>query len=150
MNYDLLREMLDRHEGNWLKKYRCTSGHWSIGRGWNLDANPLPHDIASYLNLTGSILPTMSDRLLNISIDTAVRQCQAIFPKFDEFSDNRQMALVDFVYNVGVGTALKFKKALAAILDDDWDKAANEMRDSDWYHQVGNRGVEVVDMVREG
>jgi len=44
MNLDLLREMIDRHEGNRLKKYRCPAGHWTIGRGWNLDVHSVLFD----------------------------------------------------------------------------------------------------------
>lgn len=150
MNYDLLRIMIDRHEGNWLKKYRCPAGHWTIGRGWNLDAHPLPEDIASYLRLNGEITKTMSDRLLNISIDVALRQCSDIFPQFWGFSERRQMALADFVFNVGAGTALKFKKALAAINAGEWDTAAKEFQDSKWFKQVGTRGYEIVEMIQNG
>lgn len=150
MNVDALKEMIDRHEGNRLKKYRCPAGHWTIGRGWNLDARPLPDDIASYLRLNGEITQTMSDRLLNISIDTATRQAWSIFPQFGGYSERRQMALVDFIFNVGAGTALKFKKALAAIYDGDWNKAADEFKDSKWFKQTVNRSAEICAMIREG
>ncbi len=150
MNLDLLKEMLRRHEGLRLKPYPCSRGKKTIGYGWNMTANPLPPDIAACLNVKGSITEDMANWLLSISIDMATMQCRAIFPKFDEFSDNRQMALVDFVYNVGVGTALKFKKAHAAILAGDWNLAADELKDSGWFSQVGARAVEVTAMVRQG
>jgi len=150
MNHDLLKEMIDRHEGNRLKKYRCPAGHWTISRGWNIDARALPVDIASYLRLYGEITPAMSDRLLNIAIDTAVAQCRSIWPDFENFSERRQLALADFIYNVGAGTALKFRKALAAIEEGDWNKAAREMEDSNYYKQVPNRAKEIVEMVRNG
>lgn len=150
MNYDLLREMLRRHEGLRLKPYRCPAGFWTIGYGWNIQANELPPDIKSCLNVTCSITQDMAERLLNISIDTAERQCKAIFQDFSGFSDARQVALVDWIFNIGIGTAMKFKKAMAAIKAGNWGKAADEMKDSAWFKQVGNRGIEIVDMVREG
>jgi GH24 family phage-related lysozyme (muramidase) len=60
------------------------------------------------------------------------------------------MALIDFVFNVGAGTALKFRKALEAIYEGDWNKAADEFQDSKWFKQVGDRGPEIVNMIREG
>jgi lysozyme len=150
MNLDFLREMLKHHEGLRLKPYRCSAGAWTIGYGWNISANKLPEDVESMLNMTGAITEEVAERLLNIGIDTAVRQCQAIFPKFDKFSDNRQIALVDFVYNVGAAGALKFKKMLAAVEVDDWNTAADELKDSDWFSQVGARAVEITAMVRQG
>ncbi|MFH2074491.1 MAG: lysozyme, partial [Pseudomonadota bacterium] len=92
----------------------------------------------------------MADHLLTISIDMAERQCKAMFPKFGEFSATRQAELIDWMFNLGIGTVLTFKKALAAILDGDWDLAAAEMQDSLWFSQVGNRGPEIVGMVRTG
>jgi len=146
----MLREMLKRHEGLRLKPYRDTRGYLTIGYGWNLDANPLPADYASCLRVTGAITEEMAERLLNISIDMATRQCQATFQRFGDFSERRQAALIDWMFNLGIGTVLTFKKALAAILDGDWDRAADEMQDSLWFSQVGDRGPEIVGMVREG
>jgi len=150
MNNDLLRGMLKRHEGLRLKPYRDTQGHLTIGYGWNLDANPLPADYASCLRVTGAITEAIAEHLLTISIDGAERQCKALFPKFGEFSEARQVALIDWMFNLGIGTVLSFKKALAAILDGDWDRAADEMQDSLWFSQVGDRGPEIVGMVRKG
>jgi len=150
MNLDLLREMLKRHEGLRLKKYRCSAGKWTIGYGWNMTAHPLPSDIAACLNLTGEITEDMAEWLLNISIEMATRQCWDIFPGFSGFSERRQMALIDFVFNVGAGKAITFKKAMQAIKAGDWDKAADEFQDSKWFKQVGDRGPEIVGMIREG
>jgi lysozyme len=149
MNLDALRDMIRRHEGLRLKPYPCSENHLTIGYGWNLE-NDLPPDIASYLRVTGEITRGMAERLLNISIDAATRQAWAIFPQFGGFSERRQMALADFIYNVGVGTALKFRKALAAIEKGNWDKAADEFQDSRWFSQVGNRSREIVKLIREG
>ena len=146
----MLREMLKRHEGLRLKPYRDTQGYLTIGYGWNLDANPLPADYAACLRVTGAITEAMADHLLTISIDTAERNCKAMFPKFHEFSEVRKAALIDFFFNLGIGKVLTFKKALAAILDGDWDRAADEMQDSLWFSQVGDRGPEIVGMVRTG
>jgi lysozyme len=149
MNIDLLKEMIKRHEGLRLKPYPCSQKHLTIGYGWNLD-NDLPSDIASYLRVTGEITRGMAERLLNISIDTATRQAWSIFPQFGGFSENRQMALIDFIFNVGVGTALKFRKALAAIEKGDWNRAADEMFLSRWREQVGDRAAEIIGMIRTG
>jgi lysozyme len=62
----------------------------------------------------------------------------------------RQEAMVNFVFNVGIGTAQKFKKAMAALQEQDYDTAADEMMDSNWSKQVGQRAVEVTEMIRTG
>ena len=149
MNLDTLKDTIRRHEGLRLKPYPCSQNHLTIGYGWNLD-NDLPSDIASYLRVTGEITRAQAERLLNIAVDTATRQAWAIFPQFGGFSERRQMALVDFIFNVGAGTAMKFRKALAAIEEGEWNKAADEFQDSRWFKQVGDRSKELVAMIREG
>jgi lysozyme len=150
MSIDYLKEMLRRHEGVRLTPYFCPAGKKTIGIGWNMDAHKLPDDIASCLRVTGSITEEMADRLLNISITDATDNCRGIYKGFDDFSEARRFALIDFVFNVGIGTAIKFKKMRAAILAGNWDRAADEMLDSDWFKQVGSRGPEIVGMVRIG
>ena len=146
---DLL-DMIRRHEGLWLKPYFCPGGHKTIGYGWNMEAHPLPEDIASCLRVMGEITKDMAERLLNISVDTATRQARGIYPGFDGFTENRRHALVDFVFNLGVGGALKFKQMRHAIEAGDWNYAADCMIESKWYQQVGNRAKEIVGLIREG
>lgn len=145
----MVQDMIRRHEGLRLEKYRCPAGKWTIGYGWNLD-HELPSDIASCLRVTGAITEDMAERLLNISITVATDDCRAIFRGFDGFSEARRFALIDFLFNVGSTTALEFKKMRAAIEEGDWSRAADELYFSRWHEQVGNRGPEIVGMVRAG
>jgi lysozyme len=145
-----LKEMLIRHEGWKNKPYRCPAGHKTIGVGWNLDANPLPENIAAFLKLNGYITDEMINRLFDISIEAATNNCRDIYIGFDSFSEPRRFALIDFVFNVGVGTALKFKRTNAAINSGRWDDAAVGLMDSLYYKQVPNRAAEIVEMIRHG
>lgn len=146
----MIREMLKRHEGLSLKPYRCPAGKESIGYGWNLEAHALPPEIASCLRVTGSITEDMADELLDISIGTATADCKAIYQGFDGFTEARQAALVDFVFNVGATVAMKFKKMHAAVEAGEWNRAADEMLFSRWASQVGNRANTIIGMVRKG
>ena len=145
-----LREMIKRHEGIRLSPYFCSKNHQTIGYGWNMDAHKLPDDIAACLRVTGSITENMADRLLNISITVAMDDCRSVYRGFDSFSEVRQAALSDFMFNVGSKVAMKFKKMRAAIEAGDWSKAADEMTSSAWFSQVGDRSSEIVGMVRTG
>lgn len=150
VNIEELKKMIRRHEGLRLSPYPCSKNHKTLGYGWNLDAHKLPRSMDAYLNVNGEITEAMAERLLDISLDTAIRQAWAIFPQFGGYTERRQMALIDFLFNVGAGTALTFKKALAAIYKGDWETAADEMTDSRWYRQVKSRGREIVEMIRKG
>lgn len=143
-------ELIEKHEGRRNRKYRCPAGAWTIGVGWNMDANRLPDDISDYLKRNGEITDTMIDRLLETSIRHATADCRVLFPAFDTFSDNRRMALIDFVFQLGFRRALQFKKTIAAVNTQKWTEAAKEMRNSKWYEQVPNRAKTITQMIEEG
>jgi lysozyme len=145
----LARDLIKKHEGLRLKPYLCPAKKRTVGYGWNLDAHKPPEDIAACLRLTGAITEDMAERLLFISISAAMKDCQFLYPEFDGFTERRQAALIDFVFNVGAGTALRFKKMRKAVNGGDWNRAADEMVNSEWYRQVGRRGPEIVGMVRD-
>lgn len=161
MDYTTLAEMIMRHEGLRLRKYRCSQNHWSIGYGWNLDANQLPRDIEAYYHLYDEITKEMAYRLLMIKITTSEADCREIFPEFDTFTARRKMALIDMVYNMGAGGVCKFKKMRKAIYAGDWNEAAEQAKDSDYWKHLGGdpegtddgkleRPEEIAAMIREG
>jgi lysozyme len=58
--------------------------------------------------------------------------------------------LINFVFNVGIGTALKFENAMEALKQSDYDTAAAELLDSRWSTQVGSRAQELATQIRTG
>lgn len=62
----------------------------------------------------------------------------------------RKAVIIDMLFNLGLTKLLKFKKMLKALRSGDWEKAAYEMQDSDWYGQVRTRAVRLVRMMRTG
>ena len=143
-------DLIEKHEGRKNKPYKCTAKHWTIGVGWNLDANPLPEDIAFYLKQNGEITDDMIDRLLQISVGAAVVNCHRLFPGFDKFAENRRMALTDFVFQLGYAGARCFIKTIAAINANNWEGAAREMEKSNWFYQTTNRAAEIINMIEGG
>ena len=150
MDRKRLKEMLAAHEGRKNKPYKCTAGHETIGVGHNIEANPLPAAMAAYLKENGEITDPMIDDLLEHDIDVATLDCRKVWPGFDTFSENRQAALADFMFNVGIGTARKFVNANSAINSGDWAGAAKELEDSRWFRQVGDRARQIVTIIQEG
>jgi lysozyme len=143
-------QFIEKHEGRKLKPYKCPAGANTIGVGWNMDANPLPGAIGRYLKENGRITNEMADQLLSISIKVAASDCEDLFPGFDTFTDNRKIALIDFLFQLGKSRALKFVHAVAAINTGRWDNAATEMRNSAWAAQVPNRAKEVTGLIETG
>lgn len=145
-----ITELITKHEGRRRRPYKCTEGFNTIGVGHNIDANPLPADIAKRLKETGSIDDEMIDRLLVMDITRAAGDCKKLFPAFNSFSLNRQAALIDWCFQLGFTKANRFVKAVACINTGRWSEAAAEMRDSTWAKQTPNRAAEIADMVEVG
>lgn len=129
--------MLARHEGRKNKVYKCPAGYNTIGVGWNIDANPLPMGIAEFLRVNGFITDDMIEDLLDISIDVATKNCKRLYPNFSKLSVTRQNALIDFMFNVGIGTAAGFHNTNLAINEGRWEDAAKGLRKSLYWRQLG-------------
>jgi len=58
------------------------------------------------------------------------------------------MAIVDMAFNLGLTKLNKFKKMKAGLMNNDYQTAADEMVDSNWYKQVKSRGPRMVAVMR--
>lgn len=132
---DLIEQII-RHEGLELKPYRCTSNKLTIGIGRNLDDVGITEDEAKYL-------------LMN-DLARIAKQVAKMMPWSADLSPPRYNALLNFVFNVGIGTAMKFENAMAALKVSDFDTAAAELLNSRWSTQVGKRAQELAEQIRTG
>jgi len=131
-----LIEQLKRHEGVKLKPYFCTQGKCTIGVGRNLD------DVG--------ITEKEADILLEHDIQEAVVQLTRRFAWTKDLDEVRFAALINFTFNVGIGTVAKFVNAMALLKDGKYDMAADEFLQSKWAKQVGQRAIEVTEQIRTG
>ena len=143
-------DLIKKHEGYANAPYKCPAGKTTIGWGHNVEAHPLPKDIEGYLFANGFILPEHAERLLQADIAMATQDCQRAYFGFDQFSEARRAALIDFMFNVGLTTAMKFRKMREAISNGDWNQAATELCCSRWSNQVGDRAPEIISLVKNG
>lgn len=145
-----LREMLERHEGRRKRVYKCTAGKKTIGVGHNIDAKGLPPDIDAFLEDNGYITDEMIDRLLDDDIEDAISDCKRLYPNLEDFGDVRMEALIDFVFNVGYGTAKKFVNTNKLINAEKWEQASDSLLQSKYARQVKGRAKEIAEMLRWG
>lgn len=131
-----LIDQLKLHEGLRLKPYKCTSGKLSIGVGRNLE------DIG--------ISEKEAEMLLLHDIEEAERQLTAHFPWTQDLDEVRLAALINFTFNVGIGTVSKFVNAMALLKDGNFDMASEEFLQSRWANQVGQRAIDVTEQIRTG
>ena len=127
-----LSDLIKRHEGLRLKPYTDTTGNITIGYGRNLTSNGIT-------NLEAELM---------FEHDLAEAE-DNIFKVFPHYIPGRKwMALVDMMFNLGLTRFLTFKKMIAAIEQGDWEQASKEVLDSRYAEQVGQRAVEIAEMIR--
>jgi lysozyme len=131
----LLTELIDDEDIR-LKPYRDTVGKLTIGIGRNLDDRGISKKEAEYL--------------ANNDIDECERQLDAKIPWWRELTDARQRVLLNMCFNLGINRLLGFKKAIALIKSGNYTKASEEMLNSLWSKQVGDRSFRLAKMMREG
>lgn len=131
-----LIEQLKRHEGLKLKPYKCTADKLTIGVGRNLEDVGISEEEA--------------EMLLQNDIQRATVQVKTEFPWTEQLDEVRFSALINFTFNVGIGTVGKFVNAMALLRDGSYDMAADEFLNSRWAKQVGQRAIEVTDQIRTG
>ena len=62
----------------------------------------------------------------------------------------QQAALLDFRFNVGPAGFRRFKKMIQALDEGDYERAADELLDSRYANQVGNRAHKIAGLIRNG
>lgn len=133
---DTLREQLNRQEGRRQFVYPDSKGIPTVGVGRNLRDVGLRQDEIDYL--------------LANDMKEAEEYARKLFPNFDSLSDNRKAVVVNLVFNMGLATFSQFHNTIRLINAGQYADAADALRDSLWYKQVGNRAVELTHLMEVG
>ena len=127
-------------EGLRLKRYTDSRGYATIGYGHNLeggnDAN------LGQLGLDSNVeylTQQQADKLFNLDYSDAEDSAKTIFPNLEDYPDLVQAVLTDLVFNMGLHTFKSFMRTIEAFKEGDWHKAADDLKQSDWYEETGDR-----------
>ena len=131
-----LVEQLTRDEGLRRLPYQDTLGVWTWGVGHNLD-NPLSHLVVALLaqgDVPGAIAECLGEDVATVrgGLTTAI-------PWYTGLSDARRGVFENMAFALGVEGFLRFRHLLAACQAGQWTKAGEELLDSTWARQVGDR-----------
>ena len=135
---DQLIDMLKRHEGVRSHVYLCSAGYETLGVGRNISESGL------------GITEDEIDFLLMNDITRVKQELEDTYFWFPALNEARQDAMIDICFNLGLTRLRGFVKAIEAMSREQFDIAADEFMDSRWATQVGNRAVEVTEMIRTG
>ncbi|TLE14461.1 MULTISPECIES: glycoside hydrolase family protein [Helicobacter] len=137
-------------EGFSPKVYKCPAGFLTIGYGRNIEANPLTETEKKLLRAEGLINEKIAKDWLRENLQKCYEELAQNFNWFAKTDRVRKAALVDFDYNVGLGTLKTFKNTLLFLEQEDYKRAAENMRLSKWFKQVKRRGVRICNMIESG
>lgn len=146
MNLIALRNELAVDEGKRRRRYLDTTGHWTIGIGHNIDADPhYPYTIADE-----PLDDTQIDNLFWNDIQNTIAELDSRWPWYLTMSDKRQRVLANMCFNMGAKTLSTFKNTLRAMQSHLYMSAAQGMRASLWAKQVGARAERLAKMMEQG
>ena len=130
---DLL-ESIKKHEGFVEHVYDDSLGIPTIGYGFAIKDLILDEDIA--------------EDILIRKLERLQRNANSRFKWLEDMPVVIQGVILNMCYQLGVTGVSKFRRAISALQEGDWDEAANEMLDSLWARQTPNRATELSNIVR--
>ena len=149
MDQTLIENLIAKHEGRRAKVYPDSRGIPTIGIGWNLTDKD-SQDICDHFGLSlpglldGSILLTDAqiDEVFDYQLHEAISEAMSILPNFNTMPDTVQAVVVDLLFNMGLPRFSQFYNTILSLKNGNWEAAAENLRHSLWYTQVGHRAVE--------
>jgi len=138
------KEMIKIHEGSNIvggvhQAYKDSKGFPTIGYG---------HLIVSGdgYDMNSKISQSEADKLFDKDFQKHLVQAKAI-PGYNKGNAQQKAALIDLAFNMGGSFYKDFPKFAAAVKSGDFQTAAVEIQDSDYYTQVGRRGPVIRDLL---
>lgn len=132
---NILRARITRTEGRRNRPYVDSVGKVTIGIGHNLTDKGISDEIVEIL--------------FKDDLSEAVNGANTL-PVYQKLDPIRQTAIIDMVFNMGLEKVREFKNTLGYLNRGDFDGAADQMLLSDWAKQVGNRAIELANIIRTG
>ena len=144
MNIEQLRKELEMDEGVKYEIYNDHLGYATFGIGHLVrDSDP------EHGQEIGT--PVSEERVIaafDEDVQDVLADCERLYNDFNVLPEECQMIIANMMFNMGRPRLSKFKGMKAGVDTQDWNKAADEMIDSNWYKQVPNRAGRLVKRMR--
>ena len=144
MNIEQLREQLEVDEGCVYEIYNDHLGYPTFGIG---------HLVTESDPEQGQSLgtPVSSDRVAEAfesDIQSVLRDCNILYSDFHNLPEEAQQVIANMMFNLGRPRLSKFAGMKRGVDARDWNQAADEMVDSNWYRKLTNRADRLVERIR--
>jgi lysozyme len=164
----LLEAQLILQEGRRHHPYLDTKNNWTVGIGRNL-ANGLSENeqvsiigyakVLPYITLVNYIKArplsdAQIDLLFQNDLHSHQKQLLVHFPWMDSLADARVAVFVNMIFNMGLGNdhhgLISFRNTLELVQESKFSEAAQQLRDSHWAKQVGDRATVLAAQLEAG
>ena len=132
------KAMIKEHEGLRLNKYNDSKGYPTIGYG---------HLVRPSDNIPNSISRAYADKLFDKDYAHHASAASKI-PGFQSASAQQKAALIDLTFNMGPSWYKDFPRMMTAFKKGDYETAGAELKDSQYYREVGRRGPVIVALIQ--
>lgn len=144
-------QRLIRHEGLKLNPYRCPQGKLTIGVGRNLETNPLT---AQERRAVGDYMHGITENAAKMLLRNDIKRCfeslKRTVKDFETLTPDRQYALVDMCFQLGVKGLKRFHKMLNFIEEKKFSLAAAECLNSAYARQTPQRAKKIAQTLKTG
>ena len=139
-DYQELKDRIKEHEGYVNTIYKDSLNFATIGYG-HLIVDGDPYEEGQEYS------KVILDQQFDEDFDIALSGAEKILG-VSEMNFKAKCVIIEMVFQLGIGGVSKFKKALKAVDEEDWDTAADEMLDSKWSKQTPERAAELSSTMR--
>lgn len=147
MDIEKLKEQLIIDEGVKYEIYYDHLGYKTFGIG-----HLIKEDEPEYYCAVGM---KVTEKRVNQAFeeDVAIIEQECILwlgseDKWNDLPEEVRQIIANMMFNMGRPRLSKFRNFRKAVIEHDWEEAADQMVDSRWYNQVGNRSVRLVTRMR--
>ncbi len=138
MTDDQIKAIIQGHEGYRDHVYLDSLGNPTCGWGHNLAKD-------------SKVPEKAAQAFFNQDFREASANYLALMRKYNlNLDEIRRAVLIDMLFNMGYSKVCGFTKMLAALMNNDYVTAAEEMLDSRWAGQVGDRALDLAEMMNDG
>ena len=144
MNMEKLREELEKDEGVKYEVYLDHLGYPTFGIG---------HLITDDDPECGAPVGTKVDtdrvkEAFETDVEGVLSDCERLYVQFEHLTEEVQLIVANMMFNMGYSRLSRFKGMHRGVDARNWEAAADEMVDSQWYNQVTNRADRLVVRMR--
>jgi lysozyme len=144
MNIEQLREQLEVDEGCVYEIYNDHLGYPTFGIGHLVTES----DPEQGQSLGTSVSSERVAEAFESDIQSVLRDCNVLYSDFHNLPEEAQQVIANMMFNLGRPRLSKFAGMKRGVDARDWNQAADEMVDSNWYRQVTNRADRLVERIR--